>query len=171
MAQQKKKIFGKMLDIIGLEEEDLDEDLEERYDGYSLEEEEDEADYEPPVSQKRKRNSSRESHGRGSNMVDMSTQNSMKMLVYQPYSYDDTQNIIDNLRTRKPVIVDLENLDVDMAQRVLDFISGAVYALRGTIHKIARGIFVLAPSNVDISGSMSDEVRGNKNFFSMNNRE
>lgn len=160
----KKKIFGKMLDIIGLEEDVGEEEFLE--DEYEEEEYDEEPDPEPPMRHTRRQRES--SSGRG-NVVDMSSQNAMKMLVYQPYSYDDTQNIIDNLRTRKPVIVNLENLDVDMAQRVLDFVSGAVYALRGSIHKIARGIFVLAPSNVDISGAMTDEMRGNRNFFSMNN--
>ena len=90
----------------------------------------------------------------------------MKMLVYRPMSYDDTQNIIDNLRQGKPVIVNLEELELDVAQRVLDFMSGAVYALSGSIFKVANGIFVLAPNSVDISGNVPDEMQGSS-FYAL----
>ena len=80
----------------------------------------------------------------------------MKMIVYHPVSYEDTQIIIDNLKNRKPVIVNMEELDVDCAQRILDFLSGAVYALAGTMCKISRGIFVVAPNNYDVVGNNDD---------------
>ena len=80
----------------------------------------------------------------------------MKMIVYHPVSYEDTQIIIDNLKNRKPVIVNMEELDVDCAQRILDFLSGAVYALTGTMCKISRGIFVVAPNNYDVVGNNDD---------------
>jgi FtsZ-interacting cell division protein YlmF len=93
----------------------------------------------------------------------------MKMIVYQPMTYDDTQNIIDNLKNRKPIIVNLESLETDIAQRILDFMSGAVYSLDGNIHKISKGIFILAPANVDISGNLPDELQG-KSFHTLGNR-
>ncbi len=80
-----------------------------------------------------------------------------KMIVYHPVSYEDTQSIIDNLRNRKPVIVNMEELEVDTAQRILDFLSGAVYALDGTMCKISRNIFVVAPLNYDVVGNGDDE--------------
>ena len=67
------------------------------------------------------------------------------------------QNIIDNLKSRKPVIVNMEELDVAAAQRILDFISGAIYAINGTIAKISRGIFVVAPTNYDVIGNENGE--------------
>ena len=81
----------------------------------------------------------------------------MKMIVYRPVSYEDAQHIIDNLKSRKPVIVNMEELDVAAAQRILDFISGAIYAINGTIAKISRGIFVVAPNNYDVIGNESGE--------------
>lgn len=81
----------------------------------------------------------------------------MKMIVYHPVSYEDTQAIIDNLKNRKPVIVNMEELEVDCAQRILDFLSGAVYALNGTMCKISRGIFVVAPNNYDVVGNGEDD--------------
>ena len=81
----------------------------------------------------------------------------MKMIVYHPVSYEDAQNIIDNLKSRKPVSVNMEELDVAAAQRILDFISGAIYAINGTIAKISRGIFVVAPNNYDVIGNENGE--------------
>lgn len=75
----------------------------------------------------------------------------MKMIIFKPSSYDETQSVIDSLRARKPVIVNLDEIEVAVAQRILDFISGAVYALNGDIKKAARNIFVVAPSNVEVS--------------------
>jgi len=81
----------------------------------------------------------------------------MKMIVYQPMSYEDAQNIVDNLRARKPVIVNMVDLERECAQRVVDFIAGAVYALNGTIRKVSFGIFVIVPSNVSLVGNGEDE--------------
>lgn len=81
----------------------------------------------------------------------------MKMIVYHPVSYEDTQSIIDNLKNRKPVIVNMEELEIDCAQRILDFLSGAVYALNGKMCKISRGIFVVAPNNYDVVGNGEDD--------------
>ena len=74
----------------------------------------------------------------------------MKMIVYHPVSYEDTQIIIDNLKNRKPVIVNMEDIELETAQRILDFLSGAVYAIDGIMRKISRGIFVVAPNNYDV---------------------
>ncbi len=76
----------------------------------------------------------------------------MKMVVYHPVSYEDTQNIIDNLKSRKPVIVNMEELEIDCAQHT-GLYGGAIYALDGTIYKISRGIFVVAPTNYDVIGN------------------
>ena len=87
----------------------------------------------------------------------VSSGNGMKMVVYQPMSYEDAQNIVDNLRARKPVIVNMVDLERECAQRVVDFIAGAVYALNGTIRKVAFGIFVIVPSNVSLVGNGEEE--------------
>ena len=84
----------------------------------------------------------------------------MSVLVYRPASFEETQKIIDNVKSQRPVIVNLDALDVDEAQRSLDFLSGASYALNGTVFKVASSIFVLAPYNVDVSGNISNEMYG-----------
>lgn len=92
----------------------------------------------------------------------------VKMVVFQPQTYEDTQTIIDNLKAKKPIIVNLENLNIDVAQRVLDFISGAIYALDGSVRKVSKGIFLLAPRGVDIAGNFASGLPGSvggKNYF------
>lgn len=93
----------------------------------------------------------------------------MRMVVYQPQSYDDTQRIIDDLKGGRPVIANLEDLNVDIAQRVLDFLSGAVYGVDGSIRKISRGIFLLAPPHVDISGNalgnLTSDLRSSRGSY------
>lgn len=75
----------------------------------------------------------------------------MKMVIFKPSSYDETESVIDSLRARKPVVVNLDEINPAVAQRILDFISGAVYALNGDIRRAARNIFVVVPSNIEIS--------------------
>ncbi|MCK5129781.1 MAG: cell division protein SepF [Clostridiales bacterium] len=97
----------------------------------------------------------------------------VRMVVFQPQTYEDTQTIIDNLKSRKPVIVNLESLNTDVAQRVLDFISGAIYALDGSVRKVSKGIFLLAPKGVDISGNFTSALPGSvkgKNYFNLPRR-
>jgi len=79
------------------------------------------------------------------------TSSQMSMVIFCPTNYEQTQTLIDNLKEKKPIIVNLDELDVAVAQRILDFISGAVYALGGDVKKVARNIFVVAPYNVAIA--------------------
>lgn len=136
-------IKDKFLDFIGIEEDNKDvveEIIEE-------EPEETKAKPEPKKSLREQRLQG------GGDPVNMANVAAMKMIVYHPVSYEDAQNIIDNLRARKPVIVNMEDLEVSCAQRILDFLSGAIYALQGTIRKISRNIFVVAPANYDVIGN------------------
>ena len=81
---------------------------------------------------------------------------SMKMIVYHPVCYDDAQTIVDNLKNRRPVIVNMEELDGTTAQRVLDFLLGAIYATNGTANKVSRGIFLFAPHDVAVEDTVED---------------
>jgi len=100
----------------------------------------------------------RSSESRYGNSV--SSTEGVRMVVLQPQSMEDTQVVIDNLCQGKSIIVNLENLSPEVAQRLLDFISGAIYALRGSIRKVSRGIFLLAPNGVDISGNIASSFAG-----------
>ena len=110
----------------------------------------------------REKSASLRNDSRTLNMPNMaSSSDAVRMVVLQPQSMEDTQTVIDNLRLGKPVIVNLENLQSEAAQRLLDFISGAIYALEGNIRKVSRGIFLLAPDGVDISGNIASSFASN----------
>lgn len=93
------------------------------------------------------------------NLTAVQGASTIKMILYQPMSFEDSTAIVDNLRARKPVIVNMVDLERECAQRVLDFMAGAVYALNGTIRRVSYGIFVIVPSNVAIVGNSEDEER------------
>ena len=150
-------IYNKFLDFIGIEE------AEDKQEGDLFEEDvapakEAAAPRRRPLMESEQKKSVREPRLQGGGeTVPMPNVAAMKMIVYHPVSYEDAQNIIDNLKARKPVIVNMEELDVAAAQRILDFISGAIYAINGTIAKISRGIFVVAPNNYDVIGNENGE--------------
>lgn len=78
-------------------------------------------------------------------------QTSFKVLVVEPRSFEEVQTIVDQMRNRRPVILNLESLDKDLAQKILNFLNGAIYALNGETQRVAHGIFFYAPQGVDIS--------------------
>lgn len=78
-------------------------------------------------------------------------QSGFKVLVVEPRSFEEVQTIVDQMRARRPVILNLESLDKDLAQKILNFLNGAIYALNGETQRIAQGIFFFAPQGVDIS--------------------
>ncbi len=77
-----------------------------------------------------------------------------KMVVIEPKSFDECPKLVDNLKAKKPVIINLEKIESDTARKIFDFLSGATYALNGNVQKIANNIFVFAPSNVDIAANV-----------------
>lgn len=92
------------------------------------------------------------------NVVNLATsQKQMKVMVVEPLSFDDAQHIADYLKNRKPVVVNFENTEKEVAKRMIDFISGTTYALGGTIQKIGNNIFLCAPNNVDVSYSPTED--------------
>jgi cell division inhibitor SepF len=74
-----------------------------------------------------------------------------KVLVVEPRSFEEVQTIADQLRLRRPVILNLESLDKDLAQKILNFLNGAIYALGGETQRVANGIFFFAPQGVDVA--------------------
>ncbi len=79
----------------------------------------------------------------------------VSVLVYRISKFDDSREVIENVKNQRPVIVNMNGLDDDEAQRSLDFIGGAMYALGGKAVKVDANIFVLAPYNIDISANMA----------------
>lgn len=101
---------------------------------------------------------------RKNNVVNIhSATSTMKVVLVEPTTYDEVQSICDDLRSKKPVIINFEDMDKEVAKRMVDFISGAVYALDGTIQKVSNGIVLVAPSNVDVLGNIKNSI-GDENF-------
>ena len=83
-----------------------------------------------------------------------------KMLVIEPKNFDECTKLVDNLKSRKPVIINLENVETDLARKMFDFMSGATYALNGNVQKVTSNIFIFAPANVDIAAKVNRDNTG-----------
>lgn len=85
---------------------------------------------------------------------------SMEVCVIKPSSMEDTRDIADTLIDRCTVVLNLEGIDVDVAQRIIDFSSGACYSIGGSLQKISSYIFILTPANVEITGDFQEILSG-----------
>ena len=83
-----------------------------------------------------------------------------KMILLEPRAYSESQQIVDHLKNRNTVVGNLKRVTSDQAKRIVDFLSGTIYAIGGDIQKIGGGIFLCTPNNVNIQGSISDERDG-----------
>lgn len=75
----------------------------------------------------------------------------VKVVVIEPKSFDEAQEIIDDLRDGRPVIINFEDTDRELARRIIDFISGGAYALDGSTEKISNYVFLFVPKGVEIT--------------------
>jgi cell division inhibitor SepF len=134
-----KKFFNKVLYFLGIEDDDDShepvEKEEEEFDPYM---------FKPEMK----------SRGRVIN-IHQTAKN--KMVIFKPNTFDEVRDICDEVKNRRASIVNMERLDRETAKRILDFMSGSIYALNGTVKKVGSGIFVFAPDNVDISGFDMEE--------------
>ena len=83
-----------------------------------------------------------------------SNTNQFKMVVIEPKGFDECPKLVDNLKAKKPVIINLEKVESDNARKIFDFLSGATYALNGNVQKVANNIFIFAPENVDVTANI-----------------
>lgn len=139
-------VFNKFKDLMGFEEyedDDMEMDEEEEY-NYDRK----------PVETRQPLTS--QSKYESSNVVPMQNRtvkaitNAFKLVVIEPKGFDECSKLVDSLKSRKPIIVNLEKLDSDTARKIFDFLGGATYALNGNVQKVANNIFVFAPENVAI---------------------
>jgi cell division inhibitor SepF len=135
------KIVDRVLNFMGFEEEQ-EEGNEQEISAY---------DEEKTIIQKPKKNKGQ--------VVSLHTQRQMRVSVVEPNSFDDVQGISDHLKNRRPVIVNLEQADSELAKRVVDFVSGTTYALDGGMQKVGKGIFLFVPSNVDIDVDIKEQIK------------
>ncbi|MNI47023.1 Cell division protein SepF [compost metagenome] len=90
------------------------------------------------------------------NVVSIHSQKNSRVVLSEPRNYDEAQEIADHLRSRRSVIVNLQRVRPDQGIRIVDFLSGTVYALSGAISKIGPNIFLCTPDTVDIHGHITE---------------
>lgn len=142
----------KFKDLVGIEDFEDDEITEEEIKAEASKLEK--RDYQPRTAAEPRRSEIKES--KVVNMQRGVTVNThpFKMVVLEPKGFEEAPKLVDNLKGRKPVIVNLERLESDTARKIFDFLSGATYALNGNVQKVANNIFIFAPENVDINSSV-----------------
>lgn len=136
--------------VLGNEDE---EDFEETY----VEEDGVEDMYEPPKEDRGVITDAFVRPTTRTNLVDVNSPNHMKVMVYKPTKYSDAEDIVTNLKAKKPVVVNLEEVEVELARKIFNFCSGAICALDGEMRKISKEIFILAPNNVTLDAQVTDE--------------
>ncbi|MDR0268917.1 cell division protein SepF [Paenibacillus sp.] len=134
-------VMNKFMSFLGLQEQ---EEIVER-EQLPAEEEE----FETPPMETRK-------NQRVNNVVSIHSQKNVKVILHEPRSYDEAQEIADHLRSHRSVVVNLQRVRTDQALRIIDFLSGTVYALSGSISKIGGNIFLCTPDTVEISGTITE---------------
>ncbi len=80
-----------------------------------------------------------------------------KMILLEPRAYSEAQQIADHLKKRNTVVVNLKRVTSEQAKRIMDFLSGTIYAIKGNIQKIGSGIFLCTPNNINVQGKISDD--------------
>ncbi|MBO8162280.1 MAG: cell division protein SepF [Brevibacillus sp.] len=137
-------VMHKLMGFLGLDNEEVIEEMVE-------EARDDEEEY----------HSRRRHSAKSNNVVSLHAareQSGIRLMLFEPRSYNDAQDIADNLRHRRPVVINLQRVDKEQAKRIVDFLSGTVYALNGDIQKVGEHIFVCTPDHFDIQGTISSVV-------------
>lgn len=158
------KIFDKMKDLMFGEYEDEDEYYEDDYaapapareSSYGLREVSRDTDYGTTAPASRKTTPAKNTNPQ---IYSVNTNVQMQVVIIKPECYEDAQEICDQIKTKRPVVVNLEKVEYPVAQRIMDFLSGTCYALEGSIQRVANNIFIIAPENVDISGDFKEELK------------
>ena len=144
-------IMNKVWDFLGVDtanDEEVENDNENIY-GYERDEEPEEVE-------------EKGLFGRKSKVVSMPQPQQIKMVITQPTSFEQSEEICNYLKEKKSIIVNLEYVNKDVARRIIDFLSGAVHALNGHIQKVSNSIFLIAPVNYDIESDLAREELKNK---------
>jgi len=143
---------NKVLDFIGIETNNEEEMENENIYDTSFEEDREMEEVEEKGFFTSKRNK----------VVAMPQVQQVKMMITQPTSFEQSEEICNYLKEKKSVVLNLEYVNKDVARRIVDFISGAVHALDGHIQKVSNAIFLIAPANYDIATDLAREEIKNK---------
>lgn len=126
----------------------------------------DEYEYEYADEQEEMDVSGHTAQEQGRNVVNLKSmqQPSSKVILCEPRSYNEAQEIADNVVNRRAVVVNLQRVDHHQAKRIVDFLSGTVYAINGDIQKLGAETFLCAPDNIDVSGTISEAFTDGEAF-------
>ena len=102
--------------------------------------------------------------GGRSTVLSIHTNVQMQVVISYPETIDEAGSICDYVKANKTVVVNLEGVQHEMAQRIIDFLGGVSFALEGDIQNVSSKIFIVAPKNVDISGHFKEELKANGIF-------
>jgi len=105
------------------------------------------------------------STARGSKVVNISGSSQMQVVLVKPERFETVAEIADHLREKRTVVMNLEQTNKDISRRLIDFLSGVVYAHEGKIKKIASSTYLITPYNVDLMGDLLDELESNGPYF------
>jgi len=86
-----------------------------------------------------------------------------KMILLEPRAFSESQQIADHLKSRNSVVVNLKRVTSDQAKRIIDFLSGCIYSIGGSMQKIGIGIYLCAPKNVNVQGKITEDNSKDKN--------
>ena len=93
------------------------------------------------------------------------------MILLEPRAFSEAQTIADYLKSRNTVVVNLKRVTPEVAKRIVDFLSGAVYSIGGGLQKLGNGIFLCTPNNVNVEGNISGEDKPKNNKKSEKDEE
>lgn len=97
------------------------------------------------------------------------SKNGSKMILVEPRAYSESQQIADYLKNRNTVVVNLKRVTSDQAKRLIDFLTGCIYAIGGSLQKLGNGIYLCTPNNVNIQGKMSENEKKEKSETNYDN--
>ena len=149
------KFMNKMWNLLGVDsEEDYDYDAD--YDNASV-----------PYTEEKESNANANNNvaplsTKKNKVVGMPGMQQVKVIISQPSTFEQSEEICEHLKEKKSIIVNLEYVNKDVARRIVDFISGAVYGLNKNIKKISNSIFLVAPFNYEITNEVMKEDIKNK---------
>ncbi len=88
-----------------------------------------------------------------------------KMILVEPRAYSESQEIADHLKARNSVVVNFKRVTTDQAKRIIDFLSGTLYAINGDLQKIGDGIYLCTPKNIDVQGKITEENESQEDYM------
>ncbi|MFK3959374.1 cell division protein SepF [Guptibacillus hwajinpoensis] len=138
-------IKTKFKQFFELDDETIELDEQQEQDSYMEEEE-------PEVTRTNRKQSKQ-------NVVSLqSVHKNSRVVLVEPRVYAEAQDIADHVKNRKSVVMNLQRIPQDQARRIVDFLSGTVYAVGGDIQKLGPDTFICTPDNVEVSGNITDEI-------------